>query len=1215
MNKSFIVLFLLASPYVRAERQVDFYTYGGFETIVDGFKRMGLMYSNQSFFAILFALVVLGILASLLKQIFGNVQTLSSGSGELKTPNPLSAFVPAFIGIVVIKALVLPTTTVHIYDRVKNDYEAVGGVPAFIAYIASGLNIIERSYIEEVVDTSSAFPYANNANGVSFKLLYDAIESAPSYIDAYDVINIKRYYEDCGVHALSTDVGGVTIQDIKSNTDDLSSLLADMKNSSVYTTMFSASNKSGVSYTCSQAYENVIKNFINDTAKQDSAISSLCEKNNFDVSKAVQKQACIERLEGAVSLIYKTGSAINANMYIRNSMIANAITQQITDDNPDGAIRALANQTMISNGLSTAIGSQEWYSSLKSMLTVIILGLAPILTLLIATPLITKAFPLMLSLFAFGTLWSLIDASMHQSTLDSMTRTMNDIKDHKLGLTAFWLTPTASVKALTVLSDARSSALSIAAMLASALFGLSAYGMSSVGQGTLGKVEAASNDASQDVTNPVNSATYLDQLANSRSVIDNVAVSGVDGLADSKSYELSSQIGGAKAAMSTTQGSAIAAGNTVGTMEGTQSGAEARTHQETGNLQQSVDQMATTQTQQSIGQSSGVQKAAADEGSTVSGMSEHSSYYNERKDYADISGKEDGAERLGVDLYENTREKSENQEITEYGETNANADNINFIKNAYSTGDDQFDTRFAAIREARLGDMGASDTIIATGGKVDEYTARNIDQIAGEIATYEGEQYVRDQEGTKIEQTKFMEGVAAEQKAVAESEVAMEKGYAAMNEGAKFDAYQDANTKIQGAEVAIQNGGIDSSTALNAEIKHSEEAAHSQNINDTAAAMGISNQELSSMRDISQNSEIAVTKEQAGDLFDKGAISKEQYTSFLDNDGGTLHGNITTQEVSNDLPLEMQVGLGMAGVTPVDNGDGTWTANDVTPFGAGMLFNQGHITDEQYQAIVSGDTDSVVFETGMRDEVKISDSKATSGESVAIDNRISDDASIETNRDNIYTAKTLHDESYTRNETTSVTAGIDTGNQTSTIDVITDGDKLFDVVSRVEGGDEEKARFVGIETTRALDGLFSANSNISNTETLGGGVNAGVGVDAKSGLANAGINGSYSVDKTDTDMIQMDAVMHTMSGAYLDLSSQADALNLEGQDKDRWVANKYADMSTLIMEQQEKTGKMLAQSGELDNTISMFFEDNNITKANNTIERKNDLGDIAKAGL
>jgi hypothetical protein len=1211
MRNLLFIISVFASSYVKAANEIEYFTYGGFETIVDGFKRIGLMYSNSSFYAIMFCLVVLGVLFSVLKQIFGNVQTISAGSGDLKTLNPLTSFVPALIGVVLIKGLVMPTTDIYISDKLKNDFEVVAGVPTLIAYIAGGLNLVERIYIEDIVDSGSAFPYEKNANGISFKLLYDAIDSTSSFIDSYDLINLKKYYEDCGIHSLGTNSNNVTIEKLKSNTDDLSSVLADMKSASIYTTMYSGTNKMGSVYSCTDAYNNVIKNFVNDRASQDEAIKTICQKNGYDTSTMTQLQQCRTTLEGVINLIYKTDSTVDVNTYIRNAMISNAITEQITDDNPDGAVRSLANQSMIANGLSTAIGSQEWYSSLKSMLTVIILGITPILILLCVTPLITKAFPLMLSLFGFGTLWSLIDASMYQATLDSMTRTMQDITMHQMGLNAFWLTPTSSVKAMTVLSDARSSALSIAAMLASALFGLSAYGMSSVGQSTLGKVEEASNQAANDVTNPVNSAMYLDQVSNSQSISDNVAKSGMEGLTAAKSYDLASEISSTKASINA-QGStsAIDAGSNVGAVEGTESGAKARTHSDTGNLAASVDAMASTQTQKAIGESDGASKAAADENTSVEQMSQHSAYHGARSELAEIKGKEKSAEELGVDMYQSIEERATNKDIIDYGDSMSTRQNVDLIKSAYTTGDQEGDLRRATMKAAVLGDMGVRDSIIASQGDVDRITEKETANITKELMSFEGEEYVRNNEGVSLEQQAFYEGVSNAQKEASDLKVFQEKGYGAMLQAAEFESFNNANNNIAGSIVANENGGIDKATFLNSEVRHSEEMAHSEILNNTSAAMGISNQELAGSRDIAQNNQISINKEQADDLYDRGIITPEQYTSFAENDGGTLHGNFIVEKETKDLPVGLEVGLGMIGLTPEKEENGTWSVNNVSADEASYLLNQDLISEEEYKSIASGESNSLSIETGFYDKINISDSKASSGASTNIDNSFSDNQSNEINKDNIYSEKQIHDTSYTSNDTVTVTGGIDTGNQTSSIEVVTDSDKLFEIISNVDGDDVEKSRFAAIESSRALDGIYSKDDNISSSESLDGGLS----VDAGKGGA-FGIGGGYNLSSSEIETTNRDSVYNTMAGAYLDIASEADNLGLDGQDKDEWVSRKYADLNNIILEKEDKVGKQLAQSEELDQTISMYFEDNNFSNAKYTNEVKNDFGDLAKGGL
>lgn len=1157
MIKKLFPFFILWSSFAKAD--IDFYTYGGFGTTVDGFKRVALTYSNVSFLALVVSFVVMGVIASLIKQFGSTVTTLGNGSNEIKGFTPLSAIIPAMIGMVLLKGLVLPTTTVHVYDPVKNQYQPVAGVPSFIAYVGGGLNLVERTYIEDVVDSSSAYPYSNNANGVSFKLLYDAIESAPNYIDAYDLMNVKRFYADCGVQALSNDGSSIDIQKLKSGTDDLSTLLSNMTAASIYTTMFSKTNKSGTTYTCSQAFNSFLEPILSDTTTQNGALAKVCAKNDFDETNIQQKQACIDRLEDAIGMIYKSGSSIDANAFIRNAMISSAITQQITDDNPDGAIKSMANQTMIANGLSSAIGSQEWVGSLKSMLTIIILGLMPILTLLIVTPLISKALPLMLSLFAFVTLWTVIDASMYQATLDSMTRTMNDIKQHNLGLAAFWLTPSASVKALTVLGDARSSALSIAAMLASALFGLSAYGMSSVGQSTMSKVENASNDASQDSVNPVHSSQYVDSVTDAQSSSNIHATKGTAAQTEAKTFDKVESISNAQANMGTQGLNAIDAGSNSGAVSGTRGGAEDNAHMRNGGISESVGAMATTETNQSIGNAQGSENAAVAEGTNVMGMSERLTNDEKRTDLNKLDGREEGSAALGQDLYDLESHKSEVDQVVEYGNTRKDEQNIGFIKDANSTGNDEFDLGYASKKLAVLGDMGVSNQIMATGGEVDRITERD---VSAEVKSYEefvGEKYVREQTGTRLEESAFYSGVETELDNVANSKLQQQTTLDESVSAAEFKAYDEYNKNLTGANVAGANGGIDEYTTMKGNVSNAEDAAHAENIQRTAMAFGMSDQEIASARDKAQNNQMAVSSEMTDKIMESNPSALTAAQEEALRNGGTLTGNME-----------------------VDETGGLRITDSTASSGASTDIDSSTRNDTSYKE----DSSAVYDNSYRRDESNTVDMSKTFDASNTTDTSFTNDSSVTTDTSTRIDNSYKKDSSKTIDDSVSVITGADSGNLTSSYGVVTDGEKLYTLLSNEESLDG-KANIAATSTAYALSNIYESNNQIdkSTTDQMSVGL---------SGDSIPFVDGSVSgtISSNDSDTFRSNSMYNSLNTAYKDLDIEANNRGMIGEQKDQWVAQQYSDMNKLLIESLDTRNGLYAQEEKVESVVSQYFEDN-----------------------
>jgi conjugal transfer mating pair stabilization protein TraG len=59
------------------------------------------------------------------------------------------------VGIGLFAGMIATTGTVHVYDRVRNAYQPVGGVPNLIVLVAGVTNLMERALAETIDDNTS----------------------------------------------------------------------------------------------------------------------------------------------------------------------------------------------------------------------------------------------------------------------------------------------------------------------------------------------------------------------------------------------------------------------------------------------------------------------------------------------------------------------------------------------------------------------------------------------------------------------------------------------------------------------------------------------------------------------------------------------------------------------------------------------------------------------------------------------------------------------------------------------------------------------------------------------------------------------------------------------------------------------------------------------------------------------------------------------------
>ena len=138
-----VLIALLASPASAAALELDYYTYNGFAETVSAFQRLALIFNDNEYVYLIFIAVVLGIVFGALT---AGVRALKAGGNG----DTLSWALMVFIGVALFKGLVIPKGTVHVYDPVRNAYQAVGNVPDLIILIAGGMNKAERVVVELV---------------------------------------------------------------------------------------------------------------------------------------------------------------------------------------------------------------------------------------------------------------------------------------------------------------------------------------------------------------------------------------------------------------------------------------------------------------------------------------------------------------------------------------------------------------------------------------------------------------------------------------------------------------------------------------------------------------------------------------------------------------------------------------------------------------------------------------------------------------------------------------------------------------------------------------------------------------------------------------------------------------------------------------------------------------------------------------------------------
>lgn len=533
-TKLILTISALLSPNVVMALDLDYYTYNGFTETVNAFTRIAVIFNDQEYIYMFAVAAVFGIL-------FGGISFYGKQlvSGYQGNNFSLSWLLGIIIGAAVYQGLVIPKGTVHIYDPVRNDYQAVGNVPDLLILISGAWNKIERVAVE-VVDASSAYPYANEVGGISFELLYNATTDYSGIDDYYLVKSIKKYYSDCSQMALVQPTYNFDLNQLRSGTNDLFTLLSQLRSPSDFTVYYSAANKAGLTVSCQDVWNNFLQPVLALDATYDGLLRTVCGKSGFNVNSANQLARCQASLARINTSVYDYNSG-HIHL-LRNAAIANAIAQSLQEENPDAGLKALTNRAVMTDGIGTSQAADEWLPTVRTAVFTIVLGLMPLLLCFLVTPLIWKSLFLIFGLFTWIALWGISDVIAHGIAMDQAIAAVEEIKRHNMGITAMMLSPESSLKALAIFGKARSMGITISTVLCAGLFGFSGYALSNIASTWQGAIDKEGTDAANRSNTPEGHSHQLRNLNESYATEFATAHYGHEGVSDSQALNQATDV-------------------------------------------------------------------------------------------------------------------------------------------------------------------------------------------------------------------------------------------------------------------------------------------------------------------------------------------------------------------------------------------------------------------------------------------------------------------------------------------------------------------------------------------------------------------------------------------------------------------------------------------------------------------------------------------------
>ncbi len=443
-----VTALLAASP--AAAFDASFHSYGGFQETVDAFRAVSLIFADPRYETLVILMATVGIgLGALLASARG------SGIGLVAFGFQILVGVGLFVG------MVATTGTVHVYDRVKNAYAAVGDVPVLLILVAGTTNMIERAMVE-TIDDNSVDPnakYAFNGGGHAFDLFLNAVASQRMLADTHLDATLRDYVRNCYPVARVSPAYAIDDEKLFRTATDLPTAFAAMAGPSTFSTVYSAANKGGTTMSCEEAWSH-ISTRLSEPELFETQTKRACRATGFHFASPPQKARCTEQLGALGNVLFQR--PISAHSLFTHVLLSRTVGDVLLEDSPAAAARVMANRAILTNGYSGMSVANDWIPKVRATVFAVMLFMIPVALLFILTPINLRVASFTLGLFVFVALWGVIDAGIHQFALGSASAAIQELGTQPFGVETWLAAPDAASKALAVFGSLRTAAAGIA---------------------------------------------------------------------------------------------------------------------------------------------------------------------------------------------------------------------------------------------------------------------------------------------------------------------------------------------------------------------------------------------------------------------------------------------------------------------------------------------------------------------------------------------------------------------------------------------------------------------------------------------------------------------------------------------------------------------------------------------------------------------------------
>ena len=529
-------VFLLLSATPALALDMEYYTYAGFNPIVQAFTRIALIFSDSGYQGLLFVMAVMGVLAGALAW----VARAATGARVI----PLTWTVPVVFGTVIYLALFVPKGRITVYDPVLNRFQTVAGIPDAIVFTAGSLNLIERGLVD-IIDTAAApdAAYRQTAGGIAFKALESIKGSGPK--DQYSRNSMIRYVKDCVSFELMRPGTALSLDELRNTSTDFLNNLAQAVNPSVYTVFYDAANPAGVPMSCTQAWTRLQPLYAN-PANYTEAIRKLCSKAYFDPDNAAELATCKNLISSTLNLT--TGTPVTPERIIQQRQIAEILYTFYFQDDIETSVLMESDRKIASSGLGIGLTMNEWIPVIRAVMSAIAIGIIPFLVLFLPTPIIGKAASVMLGFFVFLSTWGVTDAVIHGAAMDYSVRSFEGVHQSSLGVYAMAALPEVSTRMLAMFGVIRSAGIMLASLFSMMLIRFGGHALAMLAGNLSGLVQGAGSQAGALLT-PEGLSTAMAHQTRAAGLLDGMAEHRFANLAAAEAWGLHRSVGSHSAAM------------------------------------------------------------------------------------------------------------------------------------------------------------------------------------------------------------------------------------------------------------------------------------------------------------------------------------------------------------------------------------------------------------------------------------------------------------------------------------------------------------------------------------------------------------------------------------------------------------------------------------------------------------------------------------------